>query len=142
MAGESLNRPDESKLSSVRFLLSPLVVLCTPWRPAALSAATGAGGQGHSQLKTSNFYGYNTGSLFLSLHAPRYCLSASAGFGRQFTKLRALSRLRRRYDSRKKRIPSYPSFPLVPLPHFLVNIRWRILTTRAISGMLYMLQKC
>ena len=37
---------------------------------------------------------------------------------------------------------SYPSFPLVPLPHFLVNIRWRILTTRAISGMLYMLQKC
>ena len=45
-------------------------------------------------------------------------------------------------DSRKKRIPSYPSFPLVPLPHFLVNIRWRILTTRAISGMLYMLRKC
>ena len=42
MAGESLNRPDESKLSSVRFLLSPLVVLRTPWRPAALSAATGA----------------------------------------------------------------------------------------------------
>ena len=111
MAGESLNRPDESKLSSVRFLLSPLVVLCTPWRPAALSAATGAGGQGHSQLKTSNFYGYNTGSLFLSLHAPRYCLTASAGFGRQFTKLRALSRLRRRYDSRKNRILRSPSFP-------------------------------
>ena len=42
VAGESLNRPDESKLSSVRFLLSPLVVLRTPWRPAALSAATGA----------------------------------------------------------------------------------------------------
>ena len=112
VAGESLNRPDESKLSSVRFLLSPLVVLCTPWRPAALSAATGAGGQGHSQLKTSNFYGYNTGSLFLSLHAPRYCLSASAGFGRQFTKLRALSRLRRRYGSKKESFPR----PLRPPP--------------------------
>ena len=97
MAGESLNRPDESKLSSVRFLLSPLVVLRTP----ALicdQRATGAGVQGHSQLKTSNFYGYNTGSLLLSLYAPRYCLTASAGFGRQFAKLRALSRLRRRYD--------------------------------------------
>ena len=100
MAGESLNRPDESKLSSVRFLLSPLVVLRTP----ALicdQRATGVGGQGHSQLKTSNFYGYNTGSLLLSLYAPHYCLTASAGFGRQFAKLRALSRLRRRYDSRK-----------------------------------------
>ena len=30
VAGESLKRPDESKLSSVRFLLSPLVVLRTP----------------------------------------------------------------------------------------------------------------
>ena len=30
VAGESLNRPDESKLSSVRFLLSPMVVLRTP----------------------------------------------------------------------------------------------------------------
>ena len=30
VAGESLNRPDESKLSSVRFLLSPLGVLRTP----------------------------------------------------------------------------------------------------------------
>ena len=30
VAGESLNRPDESQLSSVRFLLSPLVVLRTP----------------------------------------------------------------------------------------------------------------
>ena len=29
-AGESLNRPDESKLSSVRFLLSPLVWLRQP----------------------------------------------------------------------------------------------------------------
>ena len=42
VAGESLNRPDESKLSSVRFLLSPLVWLRQPLRPAALSAATGA----------------------------------------------------------------------------------------------------
>ena len=38
------------------------------------------------------------GLRFFSLYAPRYCLAASAGFGRQFTKLRALSRLRRRYD--------------------------------------------
>ena len=30
VAGESLNRPDESKLSSIRFLLFPLVVLRTP----------------------------------------------------------------------------------------------------------------
>ena len=30
VAGESLNRPDESRLSSVRFLLSPLGVLRTP----------------------------------------------------------------------------------------------------------------
>ena len=30
VAGESLNRPDESKLSSGRFLLPPLVVLRTP----------------------------------------------------------------------------------------------------------------
>ena len=56
----------------------------------------------------------HTGSLFLSLYAPRYCLTASAGFGRQFAKLRALSRLRRRYDSRKKRPP------FVPLPSFPV----------------------
>ena len=30
VAGESLNRPDESRLSSVRFLLSPWVVLRPP----------------------------------------------------------------------------------------------------------------
>ena len=43
----------------------------------------------------------------------------------------------------QERIVSFvSSVPLVPLPHFLVNIRWRILTTRAISVMLYMLQKC
>jgi len=47
----------------------------------------------------------HTGSLLPSLYALRYCLTASAGFGRQFAKLRALSRLRRRYDSRKKRSP-------------------------------------
>ena len=57
----------------------------------------------------------HTGSLLLSLYAPRYCLAASAGFGRQFTKLRALSRLRRRYDSRKYRFPR--SFcPFQPFP--------------------------
>ena len=39
VAGESLNRLDESKLPSVRFLLSPLVWLRQPWHPAALSAA-------------------------------------------------------------------------------------------------------
>ena len=36
VAGESLNRPDESKLSSVRFLLSPLVWLR---QPAPISSA-------------------------------------------------------------------------------------------------------
>ena len=50
-------------------------------------------------------------SLVLSLYAPRYCLTASAGFGRQFAKLRALSRLRRRYDSRKYRFPRSPRPP-------------------------------
>ena len=57
-----------------------------------------------------------TGSLFLSLYAPRYCLTASAGFGRQFTKLRALSRLRRRYDARKKRSPRILHPSLLPHP--------------------------
>ena len=47
-------------------------------------------------------------SLVLSLCAPRYCHTASAGFGRQFTKLRALSRLRRRYGSKK--VPSPLNF--------------------------------
>ena len=57
----------------------------------------------------------HTGSLFLSLYAPRCCLTASAGFGRQFAKLRVLSRLRRRYDSRKYRFPR--SFcPFQPFP--------------------------
>ena len=60
------------------------------------------------QFYSSSFYGHKAGSLFLSLYAPRFCLAASAGFGRQFTKLRALSRLRRRYDSRKKRTSSSP----------------------------------
>ena len=58
-------------------------------------------------------------SLVLSLYAPRYCLTASAGFGRQFTKLRALSRLRRRYGSKK--VP-YPLVPLSP-PHHQKNKR-------------------
>ena len=41
VAGESLNRPDESELSSVRFLLSPFGLASPALRPAALSAATG-----------------------------------------------------------------------------------------------------
>ena len=71
------------------------------------------GGSAAFQFYSNSFFVYNTGSLFLSLYAPRYCLAASAGFGRQFAKLRALSRLRRRYDSRKKRTPFVP---LVPAP--------------------------
>ena len=39
-AGESLNRPDESKLSSVRFLLSPLV---WPRQPAPIASACHGG---------------------------------------------------------------------------------------------------
>ena len=42
VAGESLNRPDESKLSSVRFLLSPLAVL----RTSAPIASACHGGDG------------------------------------------------------------------------------------------------
>ena len=57
----------------------------------------------------------HTGSLVLSLYAPRYCLTASAGFGRQFTKLRALSRLRRRYGSKKESSPSSPRSPSSPV---------------------------
>jgi len=82
-----------------------MVVLRTP---APISSACHGGGSAAFQLYFIDFYGYKTGSLFLSLYAPRYCLAASAGFGRQFTKLRALSRLRRRYDSRKKRILRLP----------------------------------
>ena len=41
VAGESLNRPDKSKLSSVRFLLFPFGLASPALRPAALSAATG-----------------------------------------------------------------------------------------------------
>jgi len=67
-------------------------------QPAPISSACHGGGSAAFQLYFIDFYGYKTGSLFLSLYAPRYCLAASAGFGRQFTKLRALSRLRRRYD--------------------------------------------
>jgi len=72
-----------------------MVVLRTP---APIASACHGGGSAAFQLYFIDFYGYKTGSLFLSLYAPRYCLAASAGFGRQFTKLRALSRLRRRYD--------------------------------------------
>ena len=51
------------------------------------------------------------------MYAPRYCLTASAGFGRQFTKLRALIRLRRRYGSTKESFPSFPSFPPLQFPN-------------------------
>ena len=201
-AGESLNRPDESKLSSGRSLLSPFglaspalasscavrcpagmvgrgkpcAALSDGWlnaptkrllleeRPfgrlspqlsqiatpdfrtqscprgtliadqrracAARPKGKKAEARGRSLLQTGRFkffpatgsqapmsppsfiqstFTSHTGSLVLSLYAPRYCLTASAGFGRQFTKLRALSRLRRRYGSKK--VPS----PLVPL---------------------------
>ena len=50
VAGESLNRPDESKLSSVRFLLSPFGLASPALRPAALSAATGRGWMRESAL--------------------------------------------------------------------------------------------
>ena len=68
-----------------------------------------------------DFYVTAQPSLILSLYAPRYCLTASAGFGRQFTKLRALSRLRRRYGSKKESFPSFPSFhpPQFPNPYLL-----------------------
>ncbi len=57
-----------------------------------------------------DFYVTAQPSLILSLYAPRYCLTASAGFGRQFTKLRALSRLRRRYGSKKVPFSSSSSY--------------------------------
>ena len=54
VAGESLNRPDESKLSSARFLLSPLVVLRTPCADLRSACHGGAaGGQGHSQFSSN-----------------------------------------------------------------------------------------
>ena len=46
VAGESLNRPDESKLSSVRFLLSPLVWLRQP-APIASACHGGVVGCGN-----------------------------------------------------------------------------------------------
>ena len=42
VAGESLNRPDESKLSSVRFLLSPMVWLRQP-TPIKIGVPRGSG---------------------------------------------------------------------------------------------------
>ena len=94
--GESRKRTEESSLSSGRFRLSPATGTHSPAQPSSLIQST---------------FTSHTGSLFLSLYAPRFCLAASAGFGRQFTKLRALSRLRRRYDSRKKRILRLPPSP-------------------------------
>ena len=102
--GESRKRTEESLLSSGRFRLSPATGTHSPAQPSSLIQST---------------FTSHTGSLFLSLYAPRYCLAASAGFGRQFTKLRALSRLRRRYGSKK--VP-YPLVPLSP-PHHQKNKR-------------------
>ena len=90
-----------------------------PIRTREFSLPRGWGGSAAFQLYSSSFPVHNTGSLLLSLYAPRYCLTASAGFGRQFTKLRALSRLRRRYDSRKYRISPFPSPPSSPYRRFL-----------------------
>ena len=84
--GESRKRAEESLLSSGRFRLSPATGRKTAAPPSSFISLT---------------FTSQTGSLLLSLYAPRYCLTASAGFGRQFAKLRALSRLRRRYDARK-----------------------------------------
>ena len=42
VAGESLNRPDESKRSSVRFLLSPMVWLRQP-TPIKIGVPRGSG---------------------------------------------------------------------------------------------------
>ena len=50
VAGESLNRPDESKLSSVRFLLSPLVWLrqpCADLRSACHGGVVGCIGRSY-----------------------------------------------------------------------------------------------
>ena len=93
--GESRRRTEESLLSSGRFRLSP---------------ATG-GRQCRLPVLSAWLLRRTQPSLVLSLYAPRYCLTASAGFGRQFAKLRALSRLRRRYDSRKYRFPRSPRPP-------------------------------
>ena len=77
-----------------------------PWqRTAQLDAKAG---EAIPSLTQTAFTVTTQPSLILSLYAPRYCLTASAGFGRQFAKLRALSRLRRRYDSRKYRFPRSP----------------------------------
>ena len=95
--GESEGMTGRSLLQTRQRKLFP-----APQKPASPSSFISAAFTSH------------TGSLLLSLYAPRYCLTASAGFGRQFAKLRALSRLRRRYDSRKYR-PLRP-FRLPRLP--------------------------
>ena len=97
--GESRKRTEENLLSSGRFRLSP---------------ATG-GRQCRLPVLSAWLLRRTQPSLVLSLYAPRYCLTASAGFGRQFAKLRALSRLRRRYDSRKYRPPVPPFSPAYAL---------------------------
>ena len=77
----------------------------------AVQAFTCHGAQNVSaafQFYSTDFHVTTQPSLILSLYAPRYCLTASAGFGRQFAKLRALSRLRRRYGSKKESFPRSP----------------------------------
>ncbi len=100
----------KGKYSRGRMALAPI-------RARRIFPATGGGWPGPLPVFIQLTFTSQTGSLFLSLYAPRYCLTASAGFGRQFAKLRALSRLRRRYDSRKKRNPFVPP----RLPHSLIG---------------------
>ena len=94
----------------------------------AVQAFTCHGAQNVSaafQFYSTDFHVTTQPSLILSLYAPRYCLTASAGFGRQFTKLRALSRLRRRYGSKKESYPRIPVPRRFPLPraHLIPTVR-------------------
>ena len=98
---------------SVPLNISPMVWLRQP-APIASACHGAQNGSAAFQFCQLDFYVTTLPSLILSLYAPRYCLTVSAGFGRQFTKLRALSRLRRRYGSKKE---SYPRPLRPPPPH-------------------------
>ena len=78
-----------------------------------------------------DFYVTAQPSLVLSLYAPRYCLTASAGFGRQFTKLRALSRLRRRYGSKKVPFSSSSSYIFSANSASAAATAWRRISPRS-----------
>ena len=78
-----------------------------------------------------DFYVTAQPSLILSLYAPRYCLTASAGFGRQFTKLRALSRLRRRYGSKKVPFSSSSSYIFSANSASAAATAWRRISPRS-----------